>query len=81
MKAIILYPNFTYTALCFPNVMMKTIRSARDRSHLMAMGVGKELVDKLSGREANELLKALLAMRETYYGVLPENNSTRICIS
>lgn len=30
----------------------------------MEMGISKELVGKLSGREANDLLRALLVIRE-----------------
>lgn len=63
MKAIILYPRCTYSTPAL-SVKVQVIHSARDRSQLMEMGVRKELVYELSGREAHDLLKALLVIRE-----------------
>lgn len=54
--------------------VMKTIRSARDRSHLMELGVSKELVDRFSGREANDLLRALLVIREVHLEEMSSGN-------
>lgn len=54
---------------------MRTIRSARDRLHLMELGVGKELVYRLSGREANDLLRALLVIREVRLEEMPRNEA------
>lgn len=54
---------------------MRTIRSARDRLHLMELGVSKELVDRLSGREANDLLKALLVIREVCLEKISSRNN------
>lgn len=45
---------------------------ARDRLHLMELGINKKMVYALSGREANELLNALLMLKKLNSERTPE---------